>query len=1122
MIKKIILSVFALLVISLGLLFTLDLGFLRGSIEKKIEAATGRDFAFGENVSIHLGSELVIDAGGLKLGNAQWAGTEPFVSVGTMHVVIDTLSLFEGLPVIKQLDLDDVKVLLQQNSEGLANWQMGTVDSEDAVSEQLPFLAEAVLLSNASIELQSPLLDQPIHVVINRLVDRIEADGLIHTSIEGLMSGKPIQVDLISGPYDNLITGNNFTIEGQGSFGNISVFGIAEFDNLWAPERPTFDLQVSGPELEELTQMLGINGLGRGDLSFSAIGAVDNEVLTTRVLGNFGELEMDITNQLSSLQETKGAKITANINGPNFGRVARLAGLESWPQTSFSLTTDLQYLEKGLQIDGFNLSLAGARVSLAGNVPDFPAARGAELKLEISGDDLAPFQAATGLPTLPKGQFSLNGDVASDLAGQTRVNVQFVLPFGAGGINGVLGGSEDLIGTAIEFAANGENASKLGPVIGVAGMESGPWSMAANLAVSQRDLLEITDGAFNTEILSAGLDGIIGLQSVEKGTDIHITVSADRMSDLQWFAGEDIVLPDQPFSVDGKVKAQPDTWQLTDFQVNVGTTKFSINGILGKDDMLNGSALTIDASGEDPGKMFELPGLARLPDGPFTAAMQLSLIDDRLNAKEVKISAGPFSLNLNADIPWPPDNSRGSFEVQSSGLDIARILPELAGLKPDPGEWSLQAEGGWADGKISIKKGAFSIADSELTALGVLDLPPNLSATDFEVTLKSPDLSRIGTIDGVHWGSVPVDIKTSFAGTNTRLDMNRFSAKVGEGVFEGKFFVDFEPEIPEFGLDVTTDSFDLKPFQTSSDNSEEDSAPEKGALLIPEMDLPLEALASVNGHFSIHAERALLSETTLLNTVFEGELRSGSLFLTRTGVDGYKGQLISSAALVPDGAGGAVLTINSNSEGLILNLVGHPDEDMQALPAFDISLQLEAKGKTVRELAATLNGSFTAESSGGLVKNIAKKNASDLLLAKLLSAISPSTSKQEVIQISCVAAVMKIQDGVVMLDPGFALQSEKLNIFATGNINLASENVDVNFRTQTRSAAKLSASELISPYVKLSGTLANPSIALDAKGTLISGGAAFLSGGLSILAKKALDQIGGTSNPCEGMVVIPD
>ncbi|MFT5770027.1 MAG: hypothetical protein ACI9H8_002009, partial [Lysobacterales bacterium] len=92
MIKKIILSVFALLVISLGLLFTLDLGFLRGSIEKKIEAATGRDFAFGENVSIHLGSELVIDAGGLKLGNAQWAGTEPFVSVGTMHVVIDTLS----------------------------------------------------------------------------------------------------------------------------------------------------------------------------------------------------------------------------------------------------------------------------------------------------------------------------------------------------------------------------------------------------------------------------------------------------------------------------------------------------------------------------------------------------------------------------------------------------------------------------------------------------------------------------------------------------------------------------------------------------------------------------------------------------------------------------------------------------------------------------------------------------------------------------------------------------------------------------------------------------------------------------------------------------------------------
>ncbi len=72
----------------------------------------------------------------------------------------------------------------------------------------------------------------------------------------------------------------------------------------------------------------------------------------------------------------------------------------------------------------------------------------------------------------------------------------------------------------------------------------------------------------------------------------------------------------------------------------------------------------------------------------------------------------------------------------------------------------------------------------------------------------------------------------------------------------------------------------------------------------------------------------------------------------------------------------------------------------------------------------------------------------------------------------------------------------------------------MRFRTETRKTARLSAGELVSPFVKLSGTLSDPSISLDAKGTLLSGGAAYLSGGLSILAKKALDSLVTSKDPC--------
>ena len=44
--------------------------------------------------------------------------------------------------------------------------------------------------------------------------------------------------------------------------------------------------------------------------------------------------------------------------------------------------------------------------------------------------------------------------------------------------------------------------------------------------------------------------------------------------------------------------------------------------------------------------------------------------------------------------------------------------------------------------------------------------------------------------------------------------------------------------------------------------------------------------------------------------------------------------------------------------------------------------------------------------------------------------------------------------------------------------------------------------------------MAKPAITIDPKGTLITGGAAILSGGLTLLADKAIGQFSG-ENPCE-------
>jgi hypothetical protein len=1196
MIKKMILSALALLVITLGLLLTLDLGFLRGGIESRVQQLTGRSFVIGQDLSIRLGRDLVITAGQVQLGNPAWANDENFIQATKLQAVIDPLSLLKGLPLIKSLAVTGLDINLQINEEDQNTWLLGVSSPTDKKLKKLPFLLESIFVTDSKVNFQAPFLDQPIRAVINLLDDRVEADGLIHSRIEGSINSEPVLLDISGGPYANIITGDNFHIKGNGSFGDITVSGQTIFDNLWTPQRPEFELHMAGPELKELTEMLGIKGLGNGDLSYSAIGTVEDEVLTTRVHGNFGEFNIDITSAVKSIQDFTDARMSARLDGPNMGRIARLKGFEGWPEASFNVEAELQYVDNGLQIDVFHLVLAGTEVSMSGKLPKFPSIRGSELTLDIDGTDLTPFQDITGLPSLPRGNFSVDGVLATEVEGLTSIDVRFAMPLGNGGIKGVLGYTDGWAGTAIEVNASGEDGNKVGQLFGVSGMASDPWSVSAGVnadnpgifeltgvrlkttnisaelsgrvtsgvlgfddlltgteieiigkggsaavlgqfvgidglpskpwtasagvTVTNPDVFEIGHASFNTEGLSAGLTGSIGVQSLGKDTDVRITARADQLSSLQQLLDGDFTLPDQHFSFEGRAKALEDAWQLTDVQIEVGTSNYKLNGKMAKHASLSGSDLSIEASGTDPGKIFDLPGRARLPDGPFTSSGQISLTDRRLKVSQMQMTAGSFNLDFDAEVPWPLDASSGSFKLQSSGVDIARVLPELVGLKPDPGEWSLGAEGSWNDGQITIREGDFAIADSLFTARGLIDLPPNLSATDFDITLRSEDLSRFGTIDGAYLGVLPVDIRTSFAGNGNQFTMDRFEARIGDSDVVGSLFVDFEPEVPEFDLQFMTSALNLQPFEIdpSEKNADLDTGAESDDRFFPDVKLPLKALRRINGRFLIQAGEVFTKRITLSQNTLRGELQNGRLTVQELGTDGYDGRLVSTINLLPVSESRAIVSVTANSEGLILNLAGLSEEDKKNMPAFDIDATLEATGESLRELAGSLNGQINSSSPGGLVKDLPGLDGGHGLFVELLSAISPSVTKQASIEISCVALAATIEDGLFSLDPGFVLQTDKLNIFAKGKVNLTNENIDINFNTQTRSAVKLSASELVSPYVKLSGTMANPSITLDTKGTLISGGAAYLSGGLSILAKKALDQLGGTSDPCEGMV----
>ena len=91
-----------------------------------------------------------------------------------------------------------------------------------------------------------------------------------------------------------------------------------------------------------------------------------------------------------------------------------------------------------------------------------------------------------------------------------------------------------------------------------------------------------------------------------------------------------------------------------------------------------------------------------------------------------------------------------------------------------------------------------------------------------------------------------------------------------------------------------------------------------------------------------------------------------------------------------------------------------------------------------------------------------------------------------------------------------------------GAADLRNKRIDLKFRTVAREGLGLSATQLLNPYVKVSGTLAKPELTLDQKGTLISGGTAVATGGLSILASSVWDRFSTLEDPCASVIAEAD
>jgi hypothetical protein len=285
--------------------------------------------------------------------------------------------------------------------------------------------------------------------------------------------------------------------------------------------------------------------------------------------------------------------------------------------------------------------------------------------------------------------------------------------------------------------------------------------------------------------------------------------------------------------------------------------------------------------------------------------------------------------------------------------------------------------------------------------------------------------------------------------------------------------------------------------------------------LIPDTPLPLDWLDEFDASLDLMIGQVILHDRLLLDLVLDARLDAGRLVIDPYRVKGKTGEFDVTAQLSRRADGQAEVSLDFNATDLLPAREDWQNADPTTLPKINAMMDIRAVGATPRALAATLNGRARAVASEGVLPGKGLGALNTYFLDQIFSILVPGLTSQEPTTLKCFAGNIIFQDGVMTPEPLVALRTDKLLILAAGSVDLGTERLKMDFQTTPSKLLGASLVELVNPFVSIQGTLARPTPVIDPGKTLVYGGAAAATAGLSIVAKGLFDRLRGAQKPCE-------
>ncbi|MCP4048726.1 MAG: AsmA family protein, partial [Gammaproteobacteria bacterium] len=270
---KWLLVLVAILVISLVVLVN-NPGLVKGQLEQYLSDTAGYPISLEGDLDLDLGRQTKISGKNIHVSAPDWASDQNLLAIDQLRLSVDTGSLFEDIIVIESLEVDNLQLNLETDAEGKGNWLSANTTSppeEDTDSgdkkSKTAVIFSSVEISNSTLGYQNGVTGVANELNVDSLRYHQQADGMMQTTLDGHINDRQVEYTGIMGPYENLLNGKNVSYNATGHLGDLKINSDGIIDDLLEPRRPKFHLDLQGPDIDEITAMLGVDDLGSGGFS---------------------------------------------------------------------------------------------------------------------------------------------------------------------------------------------------------------------------------------------------------------------------------------------------------------------------------------------------------------------------------------------------------------------------------------------------------------------------------------------------------------------------------------------------------------------------------------------------------------------------------------------------------------------------------------------------------------------------------------------------------------------------------------------------------------------------------------------------------------------------------------